>query len=751
MFIGWREPNKNGNLKLNAKNQIEATSAERENQEFSNRIDGIDHQKAKKLPERYNHTNFDEPLSNRRNFDEQSNNHLHFAEPVSLQEKLDVENAATLLSTHKKLEGENQKNGLLLNLTELIIQNRKRGGDHDHCLSKVLSTHRKFNEENDRRFKFIERFLNPRQLSYGGSQSQKFADPRIRHWKIVAKKNHSLGFVAPGATNTKSDGGYGHDLNFSKPISRHRLSAKEKYYRTKFQKSHSSYNKLNEKNELFTETHPIRQKLDDVKNQHPNFVEPLLGHGYAHESEDQPKVSSMIPFTHPKLDKNSMHHANIVESQLQYGKLHQRKTPMHGLVGKNNGLYLSFNKSFAGYEKYDEDSNKDPKHTQSALSNKEEQNINHHRSFADNFSIDKNSVKKSSHLLWLDQLISANHNRNRRKDHRLYLVKPFPNYKNFRGRKIHRSWHFVSLFKANKIFVDGNDSLQKTNMSPTTQEKPESLNNRHYHLDNLSSPHQNVTRELLHPISTHRKRDSKIAKATSPHLKKVNLGKVHAKFRALITALSKDNKHNMSRKGFAKKAWVIAAADNFYQNDKDDTTSEQSMIPVGYLWDYFKKFYSDDNQNEYEVVDGPESYGKLETTDSDITSDEPNTHEYNGRYIINSFSDNRKGINDETRYHKHLDRKFENEQLDPSTEDEADDYNDEDYDSYDNNDQRYELPVSLYDDEGDNESYYEKPASYQHQDDETYITANPFEQNNRPTYIDSGKLRLRKKHIIPLT
>ena len=35
---------------------------------------------------------FDEPLSNRRNLDEEYNNHLHFAEPVSLQAKLDVEN-----------------------------------------------------------------------------------------------------------------------------------------------------------------------------------------------------------------------------------------------------------------------------------------------------------------------------------------------------------------------------------------------------------------------------------------------------------------------------------------------------------------------------------------------------------------------------------------------------------------------------------------------------------------------------------
>lgn len=51
---------------------------------------------------------FDEPLSNRRNLGEEYNNHLHFAEPVSLQAKLDVENAATLLSTHKELEEENQ-------------------------------------------------------------------------------------------------------------------------------------------------------------------------------------------------------------------------------------------------------------------------------------------------------------------------------------------------------------------------------------------------------------------------------------------------------------------------------------------------------------------------------------------------------------------------------------------------------------------------------------------------------------------
>lgn len=51
---------------------------------------------------------FDEPLSNRRNLDEEYNNHLHFAEPVSLQAKLDVENTATLLFTHKELEEENQ-------------------------------------------------------------------------------------------------------------------------------------------------------------------------------------------------------------------------------------------------------------------------------------------------------------------------------------------------------------------------------------------------------------------------------------------------------------------------------------------------------------------------------------------------------------------------------------------------------------------------------------------------------------------
>ena len=105
----------------------------------------------------------------------------------------------------------------------------------------------------------------------------------------------------------------------------------------------------------------------------------------------------------------------------------------------------------------------------------------------------------------------------------------------------------------------------------------------------------------------------------------------------------------MSRKDFAKKARVNEAAKDFYQNDEDDTTSDQSMIPVGYLWDYLKKYYTDDNQNQFKVVDGPESYGKLETTDNDITSDESNVHEYNGRYIINSFSDNTRDINDETR------------------------------------------------------------------------------------------------------
>ena len=30
-----------------------------------------------------------------------------------------------------------------------------------------------------------------------------------------------------------------------------------------------------------------------------------------------------------------MHHANTIKSQLLLGKLHQRKTPVHGLVSKN--------------------------------------------------------------------------------------------------------------------------------------------------------------------------------------------------------------------------------------------------------------------------------------------------------------------------------------------------------------------------------------------------------------------------------
>ena len=93
----------------------------------------------------------------------------------------------------------------------------------------------------------------------------------------------------------------------------------------------------------------------------------------------------------------------------------------------------------------------------------------------------------------------------------------------------------------------------------------------------------------------------------------------------------------MSTKDFAKKAWVNEAANDFYQNDEDDTTFDQSMIPVRYLWDYLKKYYTDDNQNQFKVIDEPESYV------------ESNVHEYNGRYIINSFSDNTRDINDETR------------------------------------------------------------------------------------------------------
>ena len=48
-------------------------------------------------------------------------------------------------------------------------------------------------------------------------------------------------------------------------------------------------------------------------------------------------------------------------------------------------------------------------------------------------------------------------------------------------------------------------------------------------------------------------------------------------------------------------------------------------------------------------------------------------------------------------------------------------------------------------------SYYEKPASYQHQDDETYVIENPVEQNNRPIYLEVGKKQIRKKHVIPIT
>ena len=667
-----------------------------------------------------------------RNFDEEHKNHLHFPEPVSLQEKLDVENTTKLLSTHKELEGETQdfqpftgQGKVIADRTNdlyfvkiipeaIKVNNEKpRNLDFaelrskqklDKTNSKALSGYEIADKESSNNFNFFgpmhrKRVSKSDQHSHftGSSstqngyrkkqESQRFVKPHMRRWKIFAKNVHSPGFATPILTNTESDEDYGHVLSFSKLMSN-------------FQKSHSSYHKLNGKNELFTETRPIRLKLGDVENQHPNFRESLLGHGYVHESEDQPKVSSMIPFTHPKLKKNRMHHANTVELQLQFGKLHQRKIPMHGFVSKNNELYLSFNKSLAAYEKYDDNSNKNPKHAQSVLSNTEGRNISHHRAFAEHFSISKNSNKKNSHLLWLDKLVSTNRSQNRSKGHRLYPAKPFPNYKNFLGRKIHRPWHFVSRFKANKIFMDGNDSRQKTNMSATAQEKPELLNDLYYHLNNLSSPHKNVTRELIHRISTHRIIYPKRGKATGPNLKSINLGKVHAKFRVLLTALSKDNTHNMSREDFAKKAWVNAAANDFYQNDKDDTTSDQPMIPVGYLWDYFKKFYTDDNQNEFEVADEPESYGKLETTDNDITSDEPNFHEYNGRYIINSFSDNARGINDETRYHR---RKVENERLDPSTENEADDYSDEDYDSYDNNYQRYELPVSPYDDEVDNE------------------------------------------------
>ena len=69
----------------------------------------------------------------------------------------------------------------------------------------------------------------------------------MRHWKHFAENDQSRGFATAVSANTKSDKGYGHILSFSNPMSRHRLSAKEKYYRPNFQKSHSSYNKLNEK------------------------------------------------------------------------------------------------------------------------------------------------------------------------------------------------------------------------------------------------------------------------------------------------------------------------------------------------------------------------------------------------------------------------------------------------------------------------------------------------------------------------
>lgn len=183
-----------------------------------------------------------------------------------------------------------------------------------------------------------------------------------------------------------------------------------------------------------------------------------------------------------------MHHANTIKSQLLLGKLHQRKIPVHGLVSKNKELYLSFNKSLAAYQKYDEDSNKNPKHARSFLSNTGERNINNHRIFAEHFSLIKNSNQKSTYLLWLDKLASANCNQIIGKGRRLYLVKL---------QKLSREknpWHFVSQIKANKIFPDGKDNRQKTSKSAIAQGKPELLNDRHYHLDNLSSPQENLTR-----------------------------------------------------------------------------------------------------------------------------------------------------------------------------------------------------------------------------------------------------------------